>query len=60
MKKSLEIKSVEVIRCIRDAHYEQLKEKTWNERVAFYQRAAHLLHDELKFVEAKVPEVEAG
>ncbi|MBV9787579.1 MAG: hypothetical protein JOZ51_05365 [Chloroflexi bacterium] len=30
------IKAVEVVRRIRDAHYEQLKNKTRAERLAFY------------------------
>jgi hypothetical protein len=56
MKKDLEIKAVEIVRHIRDAHYEQLKGKSWDEQVAFYQKKARLLHDELKSMEAKVHE----
>ena len=35
-----EIKAVEMTRRIRDAHYEQLKEKSAEERIAFYKQKA--------------------
>lgn len=35
-----EIKAVEMTRRIRDAHYEQLKGKSPEERIAFYRRKA--------------------
>ena len=60
MKKDLEIKAVEIVRHIRDTHCEQLKGKSWDEQVAFYQKKARLLHDELKPIEAKVHEAQAG
>lgn len=42
MNKSV-IKAVEMARRIRDSHYEQLKDKTPEERIAFYKaKAAHL------------------
>ncbi len=42
------IKAVEMVRQIRDAHHEQLKDKTWEERVAFYKRQARTLHEEIE------------
>ena len=60
MKKDLEIKAVEIVRHIRNAHHEQLKGKSWDEQVAFYQRKANFLHAELKPMEAKVHETQAG
>ena len=36
MEKGTKLKTVEMPRRIRDAHYEELKDKTWEERVAFY------------------------
>jgi len=42
-----EIKAVEMVRSIRDAHYEVLKDLTPQERVAFYREKARALHDEL-------------
>ena len=46
------IKAVDMTRRIRDTHYEQLKDKTHQERIAFYRkksrsvqaRASSLLH----------------
>lgn len=43
-----EIKTVEMTRRIRDAHYKQLRGKSWDEQVAFYREKARCLHDELK------------
>ena len=60
MKKDIEIKAVEIVRHIRNTHYEHLKGKSWNEQVAFYQKKARLLHDELKPIEAKVHEAQTG
>ena len=42
MKRS-EIKAVEMTRRIRDAHYEQLKEKSWEEQVAAIPAALEIL-----------------
>ena len=42
------IRAVEMVRRIRDAHHEQLKDKTWEERVAFYREQARALHRELE------------
>lgn len=42
------IKAVEMTREIRDAQHEQLKDKTWEERVAFYHQQAQALHESLK------------
>ena len=41
------MKAVKMTRRIRDTHYEQLKGKTWEERVAFYKEQARALHKEL-------------
>ena len=37
------IRAVDMTRCIRDAHYEQLKDKTPQERIAFYRRKSRSL-----------------
>jgi hypothetical protein len=47
------IKAVEMTRTIRDAQHEQLKDKTWEERVAFYHQQAQALHQELKEQESR-------
>ncbi len=39
------IKAVELVRRIRDNHYEQLKDKTREERMAFYRAKAQALHE---------------
>ena len=39
------IKAVELVRRIRDNHYEQLKDKTREERIAFYRAKAQALHE---------------
>jgi hypothetical protein len=43
MKKTT-IKAVETVRRIRDAHYEQLRDKTPEERIAFYRAKALQMH----------------
>ncbi|MBE2185275.1 MAG: hypothetical protein IAE99_00700 [Rhodothermales bacterium] len=40
MKETLEIKAVEMTRRIRDAHAEQLRGATHEERMAFFNQAA--------------------
>jgi hypothetical protein len=47
------IKAVEMTRKIRDAQHEQLKDKTWEERVAFYHEQAQALHESLKGTAAR-------
>ena len=42
------LKAVEMTRRIRDQHYEQLKDKTYAERIAFYQEQARELHTRLR------------
>ena len=42
------LKAVEMTRRIRDQHYEQLKDKTHAERIAFYQQQAQELHTRLR------------
>ena len=41
------IKAVQLVRRIRDAQHEQLKDKTWEERVAFYKEQARTLHADI-------------
>ena len=41
------MKTVKIVRRIRDAHYQELKDKTWDERIAFYKEQARALHKEL-------------
>jgi hypothetical protein len=43
----VEIKTVEMTRRIRDAHYAELADKTPEERIAFYRERAKALHAEL-------------
>lgn len=43
-----EIKAVELVRRIRDEHYEQLKDKSPEEQLDFYRKQAEELHKELK------------
>jgi len=47
------IKAVEMTRRIRDAQHEQLKDKTWEERVEFYREQAQALHQALKATAAR-------
>ncbi|CAN2042440.1 hypothetical protein GMMP15_810026 [Candidatus Magnetomoraceae bacterium gMMP-15] len=47
MKKQ-NIKTIEMTRRIRDAHYKQLKCKTRQERIAFYRNKAKRLHQNVK------------
>ena len=48
MEKETTLKTVEMTRHIRNAHHEQLKDKTWEERVAFYKEQARALHEALQ------------
>ena len=48
MEQETKLKTVEMTRRIRDAHHEQLKDKTWEERVAFYKEQARALHEALR------------
>ena len=47
MKKTT-INAVEMVRRIRDAHYEQLRGKSPEERIAFYRAKAHLLQAQIE------------
>ncbi len=38
------LRAVPMTRAIRDAHYEQLKDMTRQERIAFYRKKARLIH----------------
>lgn len=40
--------AVKIVRQIRDAHYEQLKDRTVKEQLAFYQSRSQALRNELK------------
>jgi hypothetical protein len=44
----MEINTMEMIGKIREQHYELLKDKTHEERIAFYQKGAHWFHDYAK------------
>ena len=52
------LKAVEMTRRIRDQHYEQLKDKTHAERIAFYKQQAQELHARLGIVLQERPETE--
>ena len=43
----LKINSVELVRGIRDAHYERLKDSSPQEKIAFFREKARRLHAEL-------------
>ena len=47
MKKTT-ISAVEMVRRIRDAHYEQLRGKSPEERIAFYRAKARLLQAQVE------------
>jgi len=47
MKKTT-INAVEMVRRIRDAHYEQLRDKSPEERIAFYRAKARLLQAQVE------------
>ena len=36
------MKTVKMVRRIREAHYQELKDKTWDERISFYKEQARL------------------
>lgn len=54
MKKN-EVKAVELVRRIRDEHYEQLKDKSPEEQLEFYRKQAEELHKELKRTAGATP-----
>jgi hypothetical protein len=43
----LGIKAIELVRGIRDAHYERLKDSSPQEKIAFFREKARRLHSEL-------------
>ena len=45
--------AVQMVREIRNAHYEQTKDMTTEERIAFYRKKAKKLHQELDEQERK-------
>ena len=42
-----QIKAVEMVRTIRDAHYEKLKDLSPQEKIAFFREKARALHADL-------------
>lgn len=58
MEKELTLKTVELTRRIRDAQHEQLKDKTWEERVVFYKEQARTLHAALRKPPQRQPKQE--
>ena len=44
----MKINALDMARQIRDAHYEQIKNSTHEERLAFYRAKAQKLHAELE------------
>ena len=50
----LQIDAVAMVRAIRDTHYELLKDKTPEERIAFYREKAQQFHPNLPSVKAPV------
>ena len=58
MKKTT-IKAVDMVRRIRDAHYEQLRGKSPEERIAFYRSKAGLLQAEIAAQHPKQPASES-
>jgi hypothetical protein len=57
MKKTI-IKAVEMVRCIRDAHYEQLRGKSPDERIAFYRAKSRELQAKIASERAEQPVTE--
>ncbi len=57
MKKD-NIDAVEMTRRIRDAHYQQLKGKTYRERIEFYRMKAQKLHRRIKGFGKDAPKME--
>lgn len=42
-----EIKAVDMVRRIREAHYASTKDRSPEEKIAFFRKKAHALHSEL-------------
>ena len=53
--KKIPINAVEMVRRIRDAHYEQLRGKSPEERIAFYRAKAHLLQAQVEMQRQQQP-----
>jgi hypothetical protein len=49
------IKAVGMVRCIREAHYEQLRGKSPEERIAFYRAKSGLLQSKIAAQRQKQP-----
>jgi hypothetical protein len=45
--RELEIRAVEMVRRIRDAHYERLKDRSPQEKIVFFREKARALHADL-------------
>ena len=54
MKKTT-INAIEMVRRIRDAHYEQLRGKSPEERIAFYRAKARLLQAQVEMQRQQQP-----
>lgn len=52
------LNTIEMTRRIRDAIYEQIKDKTLSERLAFYHNKAQALHQQLGLPALDIPPVE--
>lgn len=54
-----EIRAVEMVRRIRDAHYERLKDLSPQEKIAFFREKARALHADLRrpeeFLDSSAP-----
>lgn len=46
----MKMKAIEMVRQIREAHYEQLKDKTHQERLAFYREKAQVMNKRVKAI----------
>jgi hypothetical protein len=45
-------KTVKMVRDIRNMHYHQLKEKSEDERIAFYREKSKKIHSEVKMIKS--------
>lgn len=46
----MKMRAIEMVRQIREAHYEQLKDKTPQERLAFYREKAQVMNKRVKTI----------
>jgi hypothetical protein len=45
-------KAVKMVRDIRNMHYDQLKGKSEDERIAFYRKKSKKIHNEVKMIKS--------